>query len=67
MDDQTKKIILKLKKTFESTGKSARSLADEIGSSHTTITRMFSFESIPNLDIVVKVARQLNVDLFKVK
>ncbi|WP_314060214.1 helix-turn-helix transcriptional regulator [Empedobacter brevis] len=67
MDDQTKKIILSLKKSFESKGKSARSLAEEIGSSHTTITRMFNFESVPNLDIVVKIARELNVDLFKVK
>lgn len=67
MEDQTKKIILTLKKEFESTGMSARSLAEIIGTSHTTVTRMFSFENIPNLDIVVKIAHQLNVDLFKVK
>ncbi|MBY0066831.1 helix-turn-helix domain-containing protein [Empedobacter sp. ULE_I145] len=67
MDDQTKKIILELKITSENIGKSARSLADEIGSSHTTITRMFNFESIPNLDIIVKVARALKVDLFNIK
>lgn len=67
MDDQTKKILLELKNIFENSGKSARSLADEIGSSHTTITRMFNFQSVPNLDIVVKVARELKVDLFKIK
>ncbi|RRT94153.1 helix-turn-helix domain-containing protein [Empedobacter falsenii] len=65
MDDLTKKIILKLKEEFEKSNSSARSLGSAVGVSHTTITRMFSFETIPNFDIVVKISKELNVDLFK--
>ena len=65
MHKKTKKIIIDLKKEFDNKNISARKLGKEINVSHTTISRMFKFEHIPSIDIIIKISEYLKVYILK--
>lgn len=61
MENETIKFISKLELEMKSQGQTPTSLSAKIGVADTTVARTFQLKNKPNLDIIIKIMKELNI------